>query len=79
MKTFLILLIAPVFALAQLGCAHHRDHDYPPQNYYQQPPANYCVPQQQTQPCMPVQGASYSPNTNTQGTWAQPRANGACP
>jgi hypothetical protein len=26
---------------------------------------------------MPVQGASYSPNT--QGNWAQPRANCACP
>ena len=77
MKTFLMLLIIPVFALAQLGCAHHRDHDYPPQNYYQQPPANYCVPQPQTQPCMPVQGASYSPNT--QGNWAQPRPNCACP
>ena len=77
MKTFLILLTVPAGALLQLGCAHNRNHDYPPQNYYQQPPANYCVPQQQTQPCMPVQGASYSPNT--QGTWAQPRANCACP
>jgi hypothetical protein len=28
---------------------------------------------------MPVQGASYSPNTNIQGNWAQPRANCACP
>lgn len=77
MKTFLILLIVPVCALLQLGCAHHRNNDYPPQNYYQQPPANYCVPQSQAQPCMPVQGASYSPNT--QGNWAQPRANCACP
>lgn len=76
-KTFLILLTVPAVALLQIGCAHNRDHGYPPQNYYQQPPANYCVPQQQPQPCMPVQGASYSPNT--QGNWAQPRANCACP
>lgn len=74
----LILLVVPTCALLQLGCAHHRNHDNPPpQNYYQQPPANYCVPQAQVQPCMPVQGASYSPNT--QGNWAQPRANCACP
>jgi hypothetical protein len=74
-RAFLLLMIVSMGALFQSGCAHHRNHDYPPPNYYQPAPANYCVPQ--SQPCMPVQGASYSPNT--QGNWAQPRANCACP
>lgn len=77
MRKFIFgLICGPILALLMFGCAHNRDRDYPPPNYYQQQPNNYCVPPQH-QPCAPVQGASYSPNT--QGNWAQPKVNCACP